>query len=102
MTLFASDRVQEAFQTMQQSHHIGKLVVTYEANASTAAEKPAADCAVEGTVVVTGGLGGLGRKVAERMVEREAKALVLLSPPALLRKTLKLLCDGLKIRALKW
>lgn len=79
MTLFASDRVQEAFQTMQQSHHIGKLVVTYEANASTAAEKPAADWAVEGTVVVTGGLGGLGRKVAERMVERGAKALVLLS-----------------------
>ena len=45
----------------------------------TRAETPAADWAVEGTVVVTGGLGGLGRKVAERMVERGAKALVLLS-----------------------
>lgn len=83
MTLFASDRVQEAFQTMQQSHHIGKLVVTYDRqddNACGGSETvQTMGNAIDGTVIVTGGLGGLGRKVAERMALRGAKALVLLS-----------------------
>lgn len=79
MTLFAHDRVQEAFQMMQQSLHIGKLVVTYENNAEASHIASGGNVAVNGTVVITGGLGGLGRRVAERMINRGAKALVLLS-----------------------
>lgn len=79
MTLFAHDRVQEAFQMMQQSLHIGKLVVTYEDNAEASHVAAGGNVAVDGTVVITGGLGGLGRRVAERMINRGEKALVLLS-----------------------
>lgn len=79
MTLFAHDRVQEAFQMMQQSLHIGKIVVTYENNAEASHIASGGNVAVNGTVVITGGLGGLGRRVAERMINRGAKALVLLS-----------------------
>lgn len=79
MMLFAHDRVQEAFQMMQQSLHIGKLVVTYENNAEASHIASGGNVAVNGTVVITGGLGGLGRRVAERMINRGAKALVLLS-----------------------
>lgn len=79
MTLFAHDRVQEAFQMMQQSLHIGKLIVTYEERAEASCAKSGYNAAVNGTVIITGGLGGLGRRAAQRMVKRGAKALVLLS-----------------------
>lgn len=79
MTIFSSDRVQEAFQTMQQSHHIGKLVVTYDTEDHQLDVETGSRLSLEGTVIVTGGLGGLGRRVAERLVHRGAKSLVLLS-----------------------
>lgn len=79
MTLFSSDRVQEAFQTMQQSHHIGKIVVTYVPEKVPGEERHVGKSDLDGTVIVTGGLGGLGRRVAERLVARGARHLVLLS-----------------------
>ena len=93
--MFPAENAAEAFQTMQASQHIGKLVVVRGARANAAAEatgaceaqrgcgtKPAKrfeDLAAGGTVIISGGLGGLGRKTALRMAERGAKALVLLS-----------------------
>lgn len=95
--MFPAENAAEAFQTMQASQHIGKLVVVRGArsNAANDSEAPAAceaqlgcgtkhakrfeDLVAGGTVIISGGLGGLGRKTALRMAERGAKALVLLS-----------------------
>lgn len=95
--MFPAESAADAFQTMQASQHIGKLVVVRGNNADAAKNcVDTAECGVQndrdfrhakrfedlvagGTVIISGGLGGLGRKTALRMAERGAKALVLLS-----------------------
>jgi acyl transferase domain-containing protein/NADPH:quinone reductase-like Zn-dependent oxidoreductase/acyl carrier protein/short-subunit dehydrogenase len=77
--VFAAEEFRDAFRLMQQSLHVGKLVITpprvAEAVASTA---PAFRAAAEGTHVVVGGLGGFGLAVAAWLVEQGARHLVLL------------------------
>jgi acyl transferase domain-containing protein/NAD(P)-dependent dehydrogenase (short-subunit alcohol dehydrogenase family)/SAM-dependent methyltransferase/acyl carrier protein len=54
-----------AFRWMAQARHIGKIVIT-----STAVR-------ADGAYLITGGLGGLGLRLAERLVERGARTLCL-------------------------
>ena len=84
-----------AFQTMQASLQIGKIVVAFDdveaAEESREDQLPQLlrprvqycrtklDLDPEGTYLITGGLGGLGRKTAERLAERGARYLVLVS-----------------------
>lgn len=85
VTVFLADRAREAFQTMQASSHIGKIVVSYpDPTETTSGDKQAKVPskgleALTGTAIVTGGFGGLGRKVVRRLVERGAEAVVILS-----------------------
>jgi acyl transferase domain-containing protein len=60
----------EAFRTMAQARHIGKVVVTQEV--------PAPLVRADGSYLVTGGLAGLGLAVAARLVEHGARDVVLL------------------------
>ncbi|MFD2264877.1 SDR family NAD(P)-dependent oxidoreductase [Lacibacterium aquatile] len=75
---FVHDEAVAAFRLMQQSGHIGKIVLTYHGVAVPSA-KPAAKLALssDGIYLVAGGLGGFGLATARRLVERGARKLVL-------------------------
>jgi acyl transferase domain-containing protein/NADPH:quinone reductase-like Zn-dependent oxidoreductase/nucleoside-diphosphate-sugar epimerase/acyl carrier protein len=60
----------EAFRTMAQARHIGKVVVTQDVAAPLVRS--------DGSYLVTGGLAGLGLATAARLVERGARRVVLL------------------------
>ncbi|KZL50739.1 polyketide synthase [Nodularia spumigena CENA596] len=68
-TIFPATKIVEALQMMQQAKHIGKIIITH---APTEFVKPQA------TYLITGGMGGLGLRVARWLVEKGAKYLVLL------------------------
>ncbi|MBD2364812.1 SDR family NAD(P)-dependent oxidoreductase [Anabaena minutissima FACHB-250] len=67
-TQFPITNVVDAFRYMQQAKHIGKIVVTQTELTFRA----------DSTYLITGGMGGLGLLVAEWMVEKGARHLVLL------------------------
>jgi NADPH:quinone reductase-like Zn-dependent oxidoreductase/acyl carrier protein len=67
---FSIQDAQQAFRTMQQGKHVGKIVVT---------QKTAIAINSEGTYLITGGTGGLGLQVAEWLVQQGARHLVLMS-----------------------
>lgn len=62
-----------AFHFMAQARHIGKIVLIHAASA----ERGLDDLDPDGIYLVTGGLGGLGLKTAEHLVQRGARALAL-------------------------
>ncbi|WP_267881904.1 type I polyketide synthase [Streptomyces albus] len=61
-------RAPEAFRHMSQARHIGKVVLTVPSRPDP-----------EGTVLITGGTGGLGRYVARHLVERYGARRLLLT-----------------------
>ncbi|MEO1209607.1 MAG: SDR family NAD(P)-dependent oxidoreductase [Cyanobacteria bacterium J06638_20] len=65
--VFVKDEAIAAFRTMQQAKHIGKLVVT-----------PSFSPRPDGAYLITGGLGALGRRLAEWVAQQGAKHLLLL------------------------
>src|SRR5262249_27875861 len=77
--VFPISEVGEAFRYMAQAKHIGKVVLTLQEAGLQV--RPAAGARrtlrPDATYLVTGGLGGLGLKVAEWMGERGARHLVL-------------------------
>jgi acyl transferase domain-containing protein/acyl carrier protein len=68
-TIFPATKIVEALQMMQQARHIGKIVITHT---PTELVEP------DATYLITGGMGGLGLRVARWLVEKGAKHLVLL------------------------
>ncbi|MGE3710608.1 MAG: SDR family NAD(P)-dependent oxidoreductase [Hyphomicrobiaceae bacterium] len=76
--VFESSRINDAFQLMQQSAHIGKIVVRPPPPDTVAAYPKPFEIDAERTHLVTGGLGGFGLATARWLVERGAKNLVLL------------------------
>ena len=80
---FDAAEVIDAFRYMQQSRHIGKIVVTYGGGIPDAhiLELPARrlDVSAQATFLVTGGLSGFGLRTAEWLADRGARHLVLLS-----------------------
>ncbi len=73
----------EAFQTMQQSSHIGKLVVLMDDKESDVRPLPRPKAKLrlraDATYLVTGGTDGFGLATADRLALRGARHLVLLS-----------------------
>ncbi len=67
---FPASDAAAAFQTMAQARHVGKVLISLRDLA--AAHEPTA-----GSYLVTGGLGGLGLRVASWLVEQGARHLVL-------------------------
>jgi acyl transferase domain-containing protein/acyl carrier protein len=68
----------EAFHTMSQGRHLGKLVLEVEGETTPiSAPRQAGRFRPDATYLVTGGLGGLGLSLARWMVERGARHLVL-------------------------
>ncbi|MDZ8033648.1 SDR family NAD(P)-dependent oxidoreductase [Nostoc sp. DedSLP04] len=74
LRVFPIQQTVQAFRYMQQAKHIGKIVVTQEDESETPLSFSA-----DGTYFITGGLGGLGLLVAQWLVARGGKHLVLVS-----------------------
>ncbi|MBO4368578.1 MAG: SDR family NAD(P)-dependent oxidoreductase [Desulfovibrio sp.] len=80
-TVFAADEVEQAFRFMQQSHHVGKIIVTPpDVHSKTHSKEPTVFPIVDNaTYLVTGGLGGFGLESARFLATHGAGALLLLS-----------------------
>lgn len=78
---FEAGRISEAFRLMQQSGHIGKIVVTPPQAREVVAAKTARPMRVDGKGwhVITGGTSGFGLATAAWLADRGAKRLALLS-----------------------
>jgi NADPH:quinone reductase-like Zn-dependent oxidoreductase/SAM-dependent methyltransferase/acyl carrier protein len=78
--VFPISRVVDAFRHMQQSKHIGKIVVTMDdAHLTVTPELPDKYALrADATYLISGGLGGFGLATARWMVDRGARHLVLL------------------------
>ena len=68
----------DAFRFMSQAKHIGKVVVTQQLPAADNGSEVGQRIHDDGTYVITGGLGGLGLKVAHWLADNGAKYLLLL------------------------
>ena len=69
---FSAGEIKEAFRYMQQARHIGKILVVQPDRQRTGFRSG-------GSYLITGGTGGLGLKLAERMARRGAGHIILLS-----------------------
>ncbi|MCC7358651.1 MAG: acyltransferase domain-containing protein, partial [Anaerolineales bacterium] len=83
---FPPAEVVDAFRAMAQARHIGKLVITFNHAAQTpiwpATDERPDSFRADGAYLLTGGLGGLGLKLAEWLVARGARRLALLGRSA--------------------
>ncbi|SEM07122.1 myxalamid-type polyketide synthase MxaB [Stigmatella aurantiaca] len=77
------EEARSAFRYMAQGRHIGKLVLTFDEGRTGSASSQVAISA-DGAYLVTGGLGGLGLRVARWLLEQGAGQVVLVSrrPPS--------------------
>ncbi|WP_404416512.1 SDR family NAD(P)-dependent oxidoreductase [Vreelandella aquamarina] len=82
-TAFNHSQVIDAFRYMQQARQIGKVVVTYEQPIAADISQPLGDdplaLSSDASYLVTGGLGGFGLKTAQWLVDKGARALILVS-----------------------
>jgi acyl transferase domain-containing protein/thioesterase domain-containing protein/threonine dehydrogenase-like Zn-dependent dehydrogenase/NADP-dependent 3-hydroxy acid dehydrogenase YdfG len=79
--VWQATEIADAFRTMSQGKHTGKLVVNLSDPALKiySSEIPKTTFRADGAYVVTGGLGGFGLKTARWIVERGGRHVVLLS-----------------------
>src|SRR5262249_42961475 len=73
VSAFSWNYAHDAFRHMMQARQLGKIAVIHDLAPFT----PAATVRADGTYLITGGLSGLGLKVAEWLAERGAKHLAL-------------------------
>jgi NAD(P)-dependent dehydrogenase (short-subunit alcohol dehydrogenase family)/acyl carrier protein len=94
-SLFAPENVSEAFQAMQQSAHIGKIVVTPPKLSSISVPPKAFEPDSKGTHLITGAFGGFGLETAKWLVARGVRHLVMLGRSAP-NKDAQTLLDGFR------
>jgi phthiocerol/phenolphthiocerol synthesis type-I polyketide synthase C len=104
-SVFASADVADAFELMQRSHHIGKIVVQPPKPENLKDIPQPFTVSATGTHVVTGAFGGFGLETAKWLADRGARNLVLtgrrVAPSPEARKVLEdLKRDGVKVLAL--
>jgi NADPH:quinone reductase-like Zn-dependent oxidoreductase/short-subunit dehydrogenase/acyl carrier protein len=82
--VFPAARAADAFRYMAQAKHIGKLIISMRDNEGLKVENGLRSVAVdaEGSYLITGGLGGLGLAVADRLARRGARRLALVGRSA--------------------
>ncbi len=101
---FEADAVGEAFRLMQQSGHVGKIVVVPPPVGAIRAEKPAGvQIRPDRTYLVAGGVGGFGLEAARWLAARGARSLVLASrsgklDPAATERVEALRASGCSVR----
>ncbi len=75
--VFQASDVSEAFELMQHSHHVGKIVVLPPRPGTVRVEEKPFIVSASGTHVVTGGLTGFGLETARWLADRGARHLIL-------------------------
>jgi myxalamid-type polyketide synthase MxaB len=79
---FPIEASMDAFRYMAQAKHTGKIVITQHKQVVQEISNNGGRFCPDGSYLVTGGLGGLGLKFAQWMIEQGARNLVLLSRSA--------------------
>jgi NADPH:quinone reductase-like Zn-dependent oxidoreductase/acyl carrier protein len=81
---FPVTRVAEAFRSMAQAKHVGKLIVSMRDAAGVKIEDLTPPVAIDpaASYLITGGLGGIGLAVADRLVRRGARHVALVGRSA--------------------
>ncbi|MGH3973891.1 MAG: SDR family NAD(P)-dependent oxidoreductase, partial [Pseudonocardiaceae bacterium] len=77
--LYPADRIDEAFQLLQHSRHVGKVVVSFQTEVPVERPPVPLELDPEATYLVTGGLGGFGGAVATWLAGQGARNLALVS-----------------------
>ncbi|MGB8478122.1 MAG: SDR family NAD(P)-dependent oxidoreductase [Acidobacteriaceae bacterium] len=77
--LYSFDDSAQAFRTMAQARHIGKVVLGFD---GTDRGQSVRDAVGDGTVLITGGLGALGSQLARWLAEQGARSIVLVGRSA--------------------
>lgn len=77
-SVFDADNVSDAFHLMQQSGHVGKIVVRPPPNGLARATRKPFEVSADKTHIVTGAFGGFGLETAKWLVEKGARHLVLI------------------------
>lgn len=83
--VFPATQIQDAFRYVQKGQHLGKVVVAMPEQANELLTEAAAEelrLRPDRAYLFVGGLGGLGRSISTRLVERGAKHLVFMSRSA--------------------
>lgn len=110
ITTYPIDRVEEAYRTMQQGKHRGKIVLTFPAAARVPVLFPAKDSLTldrKAAYLLVGGLGGLGRSLSQLLASCGARHLVFLSrsgadaSPAARDQIKKLQAAGVQVHVLR-
>ncbi|XP_060583977.1 fatty acid synthase-like [Ruditapes philippinarum] len=82
-TVFDRDSVEDAFRFMAQGKHIGKVIIKVQGGEMSAPLSipalPRAACDPGKCYIITGGLGGFGLELAQWLVDRGARSLILTS-----------------------
>ncbi|MEW6365365.1 MAG: type I polyketide synthase [Acidobacteriota bacterium] len=78
-TIFEIEDAPAAFRYMSQARHVGKIIISQGEVVRREAARGAGPIRRDGTYLVTGGLGALGLRIAERLVGAGAVAVVLAS-----------------------
>ncbi len=78
--VFPATRASEAFRMMQQSRHIGKIVLSFDEPGEVAPSRAPASLELpgDGAYLIAGGLSGFGLATAEWLVSRGARHVVLM------------------------
>ena len=83
MQLFPLASATEAFRTMAQARHIGKIVLVPDAGDATQTADPSAQLVhSDAAYLITGGMGGLGLVAAQWLVDQGARAITLMGRSA--------------------
>jgi NAD(P)-dependent dehydrogenase (short-subunit alcohol dehydrogenase family) len=77
-SVFDGASVSEAFHLMQQSGHIGKLVIRPQTDGTPRLAKKPFQVRADGTHIITGAFGGFGLETAKWLVDKGARYLVML------------------------
>ncbi|MET9418985.1 SDR family NAD(P)-dependent oxidoreductase, partial [Streptomyces klenkii] len=76
---YPAHRIQDAFNDLQHSRHIGKVVVTFDKPVPVKHDPQPPRLDPEATYLITGGLSGFGAATARHLADRGARHLTLLS-----------------------
>jgi acyl transferase domain-containing protein/NADPH:quinone reductase-like Zn-dependent oxidoreductase/acyl carrier protein/NADP-dependent 3-hydroxy acid dehydrogenase YdfG len=98
--VFAISEAERAFRHMAQAKHIGKIVLSMEAPRVKLMPRKFAALPFrqDGTYVITGGLGGIGRALVPWMIGRGARHLVLMGRSGAIRPELALELEAARTR----